>query len=73
MKAASKERWILNISILPSEWSVDGVSVPTAGWRLPGEAALRAGGGVRAVLGGAGSWEALLCLALEDTVAVNHF
>lgn len=37
---------------------------------LPGEAASGAGGGPR-VLGGARSREALLCLALDNTVAVN--
>lgn len=39
---------------------------------LPGEAASGAGGGLRAVLGGAGFWEALPRLALEDSVAVNR-
>ena len=38
---------------------------------LPGEGASGTGGGPRAVLGGAQPWEALLCLVLEDTVAVN--
>lgn len=33
----------------------------------------RAGGGLRAVLSGAQSREALLRLALEDTVAINCF
>lgn len=37
---------------------------------LPSEAAPEAGGGSRAVFGGAQSWK--LCLALEDIVAVNH-